>query len=185
MFVSYLALVLMGITWTTTDGDLTFTQEPGAKLYRQEGSNVALTWDYKVDKIGELEYIIWRVYNKTEMKTRNLIVEYKKFGYVRYTNYTLSAYGTERLKKEGRATLVIKDITFEDSTNYRCILSGENATAESLVELIVTGHTYVTPSVISGKVGGSATFTCSATGGPSQNFTWMRGGQKLSVMVNM
>ncbi|KAJ7389606.1 otolith morphogenesis [Desmophyllum pertusum] len=93
----------------------TFTQEPVPKLCLQEGSNAVLTWDYKVDnRTAELQFIIWK-----------------------HCQYM----GTERLKKEGRATLVIKDITFEDSTNYYCILRGETgASLVSIVELIVTGN---------------------------------------------
>ncbi|KAJ7323719.1 hypothetical protein OS493_031135 [Desmophyllum pertusum] len=126
------------------DGDLIFTQEPEIKLYLQEGSNAVLTWDYKVDnRTAELNMIIWSVYNKTEKKQVNLIVEYKN-GNIQYSPIALSVYGTERLKKEGRATLVIKDITFEDSTDYRCILRGENGIdTESIVKLIVTGNVLV------------------------------------------
>ncbi|KAJ7380978.1 otolith morphogenesis [Desmophyllum pertusum] len=126
------------------NGDLRFTQEPGAKLYVQEGSNAVLKWDYKEDnRTAELMLIIWSVYNKTEKKQVPLIVEYKN-GNVQYTNDTLSAYGS-RLKKEGRATLVIKDITVEDSTVYRCILLGETGVTVvvSVVELIVTGKALV------------------------------------------
>ena len=133
-----------------TDGDLLFTQEPGARLYLPEGSNAVLTWDYKVDdRAAELKFIIWKVYNKTEGEAVTLFVEYKD-GIAQYSNKALSAYGTERLKKEGRATIVIKDITFEDSTNYRCILKGESgiAGAESVVELIVTGNTLAYKMVI-------------------------------------
>ncbi|KAJ7392888.1 hypothetical protein OS493_010549 [Desmophyllum pertusum] len=123
------------------DGDLIFTQEPVPKLCLQEGSNAVLTWDYKVaNRTAELKYIIWSVYNKTEQKQVTLVVEYKD-GRIQYSPQALSAYGTERLKKEGRATLVIKNITFEDSTDYKCILRGETGKAvESVVELIVTGN---------------------------------------------
>ena len=123
------------------DGDLIFTQEPKATLYRQEGSNAVLTWDYK--ETDELQFIIWRVLNKTDGNIVSLLVE-NKTGYVLYTANALSAYGTERLKKEGNATLVIKNITFEDSTKYRCILRGKTgATVESIVELVVTGNALV------------------------------------------
>ena len=96
------------------------------------------------NKTAELKFIIWSVYNKTEMKKVALLVEYKN-GDVQYSNKALSAYGTERLKKEGRATLVIKDITVEDSTFYWCILRGETGVTdvESVVELIVTGKALV------------------------------------------
>ncbi|KAJ7371878.1 otolith morphogenesis [Desmophyllum pertusum] len=122
------------------DGVLVFTQEPGAELYLQEGSNAVLTWDYTVDdKATELNSIIWKVYNKTYV---TLLAENKN-GVIQYTSIALSAYGSERLKKVGNATLVLKDITFEDSTNYRCILRGENGKdSKSTVELIVTGNSF-------------------------------------------
>ncbi|KAJ7371866.1 Leucine rich repeat C-terminal domain [Desmophyllum pertusum] len=114
------------------------------------------------------------------MKFLNMLLENKN-GDVKLTPNALSAYGTERLKKEERATLVLKDITFEDSTTYKCILRGETGTlVESAVQLIVTGKASVTHSVLPIKeLGGSATFTCSANAVSSQYFTWMREGQKI------
>ncbi|KAJ7371881.1 Hemicentin-1, partial [Desmophyllum pertusum] len=48
-------------------------------------------------------------------------------------------------------------------------------------EKIMYGRASATPAVIPVKdPGESATFTCNATGVPSQNFTWMREGQKLA-----
>jgi len=38
----------------------------------------------------------------------------------------------------------------------------------------------VTPGVIYGNVGDSATFTCTATGIPTPNITWYRSGKQVS-----
>ena len=46
-----------------------------------------------------------------------------------------------RIKKEGRATLVIKGVSFEHSNRFKCTLEGKQGVAEisSTTELVVTG----------------------------------------------
>lgn len=49
-----------------------------------------------------------------------------------------------RVEKKGQATLVVKNVQFEDSTKYVCFLDGKAPTpdAESTVNLIVTGKLF-------------------------------------------
>ena len=69
-----------------------------------------------------------------------LIIE-EKDGMVKHNPNAPPAYGPERIKKEGQASFVIKNVTFKDSTIYKCLLDGETGTGdeEDSVEVIITG----------------------------------------------
>ena len=124
-----------------TEGALVFTQEPANTLYFQEGSTANLTWTYTVDnRTTELARIIWSIFNKTESLFVVLILE-EKDGTILHNRNTPPTYGPERVSKEGQASLVIKNVTFKDSTTYECRLDGETGVvvAPSSVEVIVTG----------------------------------------------
>ena len=99
-------------------------------------------WDYSVtDKQAELKAIQWDVYNSNQYKT--LIIETKNGDRVLKSDMPL-AY-KERIGIEGRASLVIENITFQDNTFFRCTLRAEPASGlqsrVSSVKLIVTGMT--------------------------------------------
>ena len=100
-------------------------------------------WDYSVtDKQAELKAIQWDVYNSNQYKT--LIIETKNGDRVLKSDMPL-AY-KERIGIEGRASLVIENITVQDNTFFRCTLRAEPASRlqskVSSVKLIVTGMTF-------------------------------------------
>ena len=131
----------MYILYFFAEGTLVFTQERGNQLYFQEGSTANLIWTYTVDnRKAELARIIWSVFNKTDSSFVALIVEGKD-GTVKHNPNAPPTYGPERVSKEGQASLVIKNVTFKDSTTYKCLLDGETGVtgATSSVKLIVTG----------------------------------------------
>ena len=118
-----------------------FTQQPAATVYFQEGSTANLTWTYTVDnRTTELMTIVWSIFNETSSSFIALILE-EKDGTVRYNPKAPPTYGSERVAKEGQASLVIKKVTFKDSATYKCLLAGETGTAdaENSVEVIITG----------------------------------------------
>lgn len=123
-----------------TEGTVSFTQERGSVLYFQDGNTANLTWSYTVDnRTAELKRIIWRMFNKTDRSYVLLLLE-EKDGTVKYNPIAPPAYGKERITKEGQASLVIKNITFKDSTTFECTLDLEKAAdLQNSVELIVTG----------------------------------------------
>ena len=98
-----------------------------------------MKWDYKVDdRDAELKYIIWRVQNKTTSEFFTLLFENNK-GNVNISTQIPQMF-EGRVEKIGRATLVIKNLTYEDTTRYICIIDqkfGQNI--NSPVELVVTG----------------------------------------------
>lgn len=107
-------------------------------LYFQEGSTANLTWTYTVNKTDELTKVTWRMLNKTEGAYTTLIVE-QKDGKTKYNPKLLSTHGPERVAIEGQASLVIKNVTFKDSTIYKCSLQGKTANLENSVEMFVAG----------------------------------------------
>lgn len=104
-----------------------------------KGSTATMKWDYNVeDKEAQLNYILWRVRNKTSSDNYPLLFEDNK-GNVNISTQIPRMY-VGRVEKIGRATLVIKNLTYEDTTRYICILDrkvGQNL--DSPVELVVTG----------------------------------------------
>ncbi len=97
-------------------------------------------WDYSVtDRQAELKAIIWDVYLNNEYKT--LIIELKNGDRVIKSNIPPAYKG--RVGIEGRASLVIENITDQDNTFFQCTLNSEPASGltdkTSYINLIVTG----------------------------------------------
>ena len=97
-------------------------------------------WDYSVtDRQAELKAITWAVNVNGQFK--NLIVELKNGNRVLAPGRPPAYDG--RTSIEGRASLVIKNITAQDNTFFRCTLLVEAASGlpdkESTIKLFVTG----------------------------------------------
>ena len=107
-----------------------------------EGSIATMKWDYQVDnREAELKYIVWRVRNKTTFDFYPLLFEDNK-GNVNISTQIPQMY-VGRVEKIGRATLVIKNLTYEDATIYICFLDQKvGQDHDSSVELVVTGIHY-------------------------------------------
>lgn len=76
--------------------------------------------------------------NKTEGAYTPLILE-DKDGERKYNPKVLLTHGPERVTIEGQASLVIKNVTFKDSTTYKCSLEGKTANLDNSVDMFVTG----------------------------------------------
>ena len=112
-----------------------FTQEPSNPSYFNNGSDANLMWDY-TDPHNKIQNIIYSVL------VNGVFVQmmFNDSGGVQdYSNIPLSYKG--RVKIEGRATLVIKNINPGDNTKFRCELETLEL-LPSTVELIVTGTYY-------------------------------------------
>ena len=111
-----------------------FSQQPSNPSYFNNGSDAKLVWDYTDphNKIQRIFYsvlvddsFIWMVFNDSHGVTENpkIPTVYKK-----------------RVKIEGRATLVIKNINPGDENKFRCEVRGSFYTQVlSVVQLIVAG----------------------------------------------
>ena len=104
-----------------------------------EGSIATMKWDYQVDnRDAELKYIFWRGRNKTTSDIFSLLFEDNK-GNVNISTQIPQMY-VGRVEKIGRATLVIKNLAYEDAAIYICTLAQKFAAdLDSRVELVVTG----------------------------------------------
>ena len=113
-----------------------FTQEPSNPSYFRNGSDANLVWDY-TDPHNSIQSISYSVL------VDGVFVEIMindSYGVQEHSKIPPSYKG--RVKIEGRATLVIKNINPGDNTKFRCELE----TLElfpSTVELIVTGTYYI------------------------------------------
>lgn len=103
-----------------------------------KGSIATMKWDYKVDRAAGLNYIVWRVQILADNRIYPLLVEDNK-GRVKISTRIPQMY-VGRVEKTGRATLVIKGLTYEDTTRYMCALDPRvGYEVRSTVDLFVTG----------------------------------------------
>ncbi|XP_078381428.1 uncharacterized protein LOC144664191 [Oculina patagonica] len=162
------------------EGAISFTKEPDNPSYVTKGNNVTLVWDYAVtDRKAELKAITWGVYISNMFKL--LIAELKNGD--RVVKSDMPPAYTERVDIEGRASLVIENITDQDNTFFQCTLRAEPTSGlqirTSTVKLIVRELPVISPPSINGSYieGSSVNISCAATGKPDPEVSWMRNGQ--------
>ena len=110
-----------------------FTQEPSNPSYFNNGSDANLVWDY-TDSHNKIKYITYSVLvNGAFVK----MMFNDSRGVQDHPSIPLSYKG--RVKIEGRATLVIKNINPGDNTEFRCEIRGSFLNIISSVQLIVAG----------------------------------------------
>ena len=114
-----------------------FTQEPSNPSYFNNGSDANLVWDY-TDPHNKIQGIIYSVLvNGAFVK----MMFNDSRGVQDHPSIPLSYKG--RVKIEGRATLVIKNIKSGDNTKFRCEIRGSFINKiVSTVQLIVAGMYY-------------------------------------------
>lgn len=120
---------------------MNFIQEPEERIYSLKGSDVAFKWVYaKINETVELKSIIWSVENKTDGKEYALIVE--RFNGTVTVNPQIPKAYLNRVVKTGQATLLVKGVTYEDTTTFSCLLRtkrGPLFDTRSRIQLVVTG----------------------------------------------
>ena len=130
------------------DGAFRFTQEPRDPSYFKKGTNATLLWDYSVDnQQTELQGIIWSVIPKGQSNGVPMLVKEGDADAVPHPNIPNSYKG--RVYVEGRATLVIVNITLQDKTQFYCTLRPKGGSGLSIVNsyirLSVPGMNYQLP----------------------------------------
>ena len=114
-----------------------FTQEPSNPSYFNNGSDAKLVWDY-TDPHNEIQVIIYSVLVNGAF-VRMMVNS--SHGVQEHPNIPPSYKG--RVKIEGRATLVIKNVNPGDNTKFTCEMRGSLLqTVQSIVQLIVEGMYY-------------------------------------------
>ena len=117
--------------------DVRFTQEPFSPSYFNNGSDAKLVWDY-TDPHNDIQDILYEVqvngaFVKMMVKNSLGVQEHP----------SIPQYYKGRVKIEGRATLVIKNINPRDNAKFNCELIGSFLeTVKSTVQLIVAGKYY-------------------------------------------
>ena len=117
--------------------DVKVTQEPSDPSYFKNGSDANLVWNY-TDPLNKVQGIIYSVLvNGVFVK----MIYKDSRGVQEYSSIPLSYKG--RVKIEGRATLVIKNINPKDNTKIKFEMRGSPpAKFESTIQLIVAGTYY-------------------------------------------
>ena len=117
--------------------DVHFTQEPSNPSYFNNGSDANLVWDY-TDPHNKTQGIVYSVLvNSAFVK----MIFKDSRGVQEHPSIPSSYKG--RVKIEGRATLVIKNINPGDNTEFKCSMFGSFVgTIASTVQLIVAGTYY-------------------------------------------
>ena len=114
-----------------------FTQEPSNPSYFNNGSDANLVWDY-TDPHNKIQHIIYSVLVNVAFVR---VIFNDSHGVQEHPSIPPSYKG--RVKIEGRATLVIKNINPRDNAKFSCELIGSFLeTVKSTVQLIVAGRYY-------------------------------------------
>ena len=114
-----------------------FTQEPSNPSYFQNGSDANLVWDY-TDSQNNIQYLIYSVLVDGTF-VRMMVNDSR--GVQEHPKIPPSYKG--RVKIQGRATLVIKNINPGDNTKFRCEVWGSfSYDVQSTVQLSVAGTYY-------------------------------------------
>ena len=113
--------------------DVCFTQEPSNPSYFNNGSDANLVWDY-TDPHNTIRFITYSVlvngaFAKMMFNNSHGVQDHSK----------IPDFYKGRVKIEGRATLVIKNINPGDNTEFKCEVRGGVRRIESTVQLIVAG----------------------------------------------
>ena len=119
------------------EGALKFTLKPPNPSSARKGSNAKLEWDYSVGNQDELAGIIYSVKEPGLSVFTDMLI--KQSGAI-FNSSTIPKTYKGRVRIEGKASLVIENVTPQDSTLFRCKLVGTSVPDQtSIVELIVTG----------------------------------------------
>ncbi|XP_066024524.1 neural cell adhesion molecule 1-like isoform X8 [Pocillopora verrucosa] len=150
-----------------------FTRETYNPIYFNNGSDANLVWDY-ADPHNNVQSTLYSV--QVAGAFVKMMVNDSR-GVQERPDIPPSYKG--RVKIEGSATLVIKNINPEDNTRFKCEMRGSFFySVESTVQLIVAEAPLINLS-LGGKYyieGSSVTMTCEASGKPPPDVAWIRNG---------
>ena len=111
--------------------------EPPNPSYAKNGSNAKLVWDFSTDTQAKLLGIIYSVKEPSGVFT-GMLVKLTNGSVLNHQSIPAAYKG--RVRIEGRASLVVENVTPRDNTEFKCALVPNSGTdLESKVKLIVTG----------------------------------------------
>ena len=100
------------------DGVLKFTLEPPNPSYAGNGSNAKLLWDYSLDNQAELLGIIYSV-KEPSGAFAGMLVKLTNGSVMNHQGIPAAYKG--RVRIEGRASLVVENVTPRDNTKFKCV----------------------------------------------------------------
>ncbi|XP_078377528.1 vascular endothelial growth factor receptor 1-like [Oculina patagonica] len=167
------------------EGVLKFTLVPPNPSYAVRGSNAKLVWDYSVeDKQAELQGIVYRVFQISSGLFTTLLIQNNDGTVADNPNIPLAYKG--RVRIEGKASLVVENITDQDNTTFRCLLLAKLGSGAidrvSNVQVIVTEALQLNISSVQASYneGSSVNISCTASGIPVPDVQWIRNGTVIS-----
>ncbi|KAL9966770.1 hypothetical protein ACROYT_G024890 [Oculina patagonica] len=170
---------------TNLEGVLKFTLVPPNPSYAVRGSNAKLVWDYSVeDKQAELQGIVYRVFQISSGLFTTLLIQNNDGTVADNPNIPLAYKG--RVRIEGKASLVVENITDQDNTTFRCLLLAKLGSGAidrvSNVQVIVTEALQLNISSVQASYneGSSVNISCTASGIPVPDVQWIRNGTVIS-----
>ena len=111
---------------------------PPDPSYAINGSNAKMMWNYSDDNPADLHAIIYSVRGASGAFIE-MLVKTIGAGVAEHLNIPTAYKG--RVGIEGKATLVIENVTSQDNKEFKCaLLSDSGLDLESIVKLIVTGR---------------------------------------------
>ncbi|XP_078377517.1 vascular endothelial growth factor receptor 1-like isoform X2 [Oculina patagonica] len=169
----FLALLLL----PHAEGVLKLILEPPDPSYARIGSSAKLVWNYSVDnKQAELVATLFRVQDSGGSFVA-MVDQLSDGTVVNHANIPAAYKG--RVRIEGKATLVIENITHHDNTRFECRLVTLSDEIVSVVQLIVTEapQLNISPVHASYNEGSLVNISCNASGIPDPDVQWIRNGK--------
>jgi len=143
-FGKYMVCLVLTLTTYFYCGEsaMEFTRTPDDPTYVLKGQNAALIWEYRVDdKQKELKGIVWSVVDKVTGIPIIMLLEKKSGDRSEAGGIPLAYKGRVSIMEQ--TTLVIENVTLNDSATFSCTLKAEVGSGsideDYPVQLIVTG----------------------------------------------
>ncbi|PFX24015.1 Proto-oncogene tyrosine-protein kinase receptor Ret [Stylophora pistillata] len=158
-----------------------FTRRPSNPTYVKNGTTAKLVWDYSDPNNDLIAIVLSVLVGGSQGKVFKRML-FKQDGVVYYHTEIPPAY-KERVRMEGKATLVIQKITPKDSTEFSCeVLRHMVSPWRSTIQLIVAEPPKISLSSVQGgyREGSFVNISCTASGIPEPDVTWTREGTVIS-----
>ncbi|XP_022793287.1 titin-like [Stylophora pistillata] len=165
----------------TADVIANFTRRPSNPTYVKNGTTAKLVWDYSDPNNDLIAIVLSVLVGGSQGKVFKRML-FKQDGVVYYHTEIPPAY-KERVRMEGKATLVIQKITPKDSTEFSCeVLRHMVSPWRSTIQLIVAEPPKISLSSVQGgyREGSFVNISCTASGIPEPDVTWTREGTVIS-----
>ncbi|XP_022804171.1 fibroblast growth factor receptor 3-like isoform X2 [Stylophora pistillata] len=178
VIVSYFATALLFTP--LAEADVKFKIWPSNPTYVNNGSTAKLVWDYS-DPNNDIRGIAFDVLVNSNRGKEFKRILVKQNGVVQEHPDIPSAY-KGRVSIEGAASLVIEKVTPTDNTIFGCKLFESRTNPRNQVRIIVAEPPTINLSPVHGsyREGSVVNLSCTASGIPEPDITWILDGKVIS-----